>query len=227
MTHEIVSRLRDMDYQPDDVVGRLHYSSFPILSELDTAKGGQELAVAANAVGADLIILDTVCRFVRGEENSNDTWQDLYHHSLRQLKRQGRTVLRLDHTGHDIAKGSRGATAKRDDADVIWAMKVGSQNSEGACAVTLTPIKQRQRHYPSTVQLVRYGSPLQHLPVEGSLAEPELDKTAECMRALDSLNVPLTAGRDKAAAALRSKGHAFGNGTISAAIKARKQAVLE
>jgi hypothetical protein len=39
------------------------------------------------------------------------------------LKAEGITVLQLDHTGKDADKGQRGASAKRDNADVVWILE--------------------------------------------------------------------------------------------------------
>lgn len=221
--NDLVSTLRDMGYAPSDLAGRLHYCSFPNLGELDAAQGGRFLHWLANDVDADLIVLDTICRFVEGDENSNDTWQNLYRHSLAPLKADGRAVLRLDHTGRDTSKGSRGATAKNDDPDVIWLLSAGKLDDAGGRNVTLKQAKQRQPYYPQTVDIRREVGPLRHLVVDAP--EAESDKVADCVAALNELNVPSVTGRDKATTALKAGGYKFRTATIAAAVKARKEPV--
>lgn len=121
---ELAERLRRMGHPPDQLSGHpLHYFLFPDLRPLDTPEGGRRLALAATAYEPRLIILDTISRLVEGKEDSADTWRNLYNHTMVPLRRQGRTVLRLDHQGHDSSKGARGSSAKRDDVDVAWIMK--------------------------------------------------------------------------------------------------------
>jgi hypothetical protein len=97
------------------------------------------------------------------------------------LRRQGRTVLRLDHQGHDSSKGARGSSAKRDDVDVAWIMKRTGNN------VTLIGDKGRGLSHPEKITLRHHAVPTCHIPViEGG-------KHRECIEALDRLNVPLDA----------------------------------
>jgi RecA-family ATPase len=125
-----VERLRSTGHKSSGRHGHpLHYFSFPDLPTLDTAAGGRTLALAAEQYEPELIIFDTISRLVEGKEDSADTWRNLYNHTMIPLRRQDRTVLRLDHQGHDTAKGARGSSAKRDDVDVAWTMKIRATTS--------------------------------------------------------------------------------------------------
>jgi hypothetical protein len=147
---------------------------------------------------------------VEGKEDSADTWRNLYNHTMVPLRRQGRTVLRLDHQGHDSSTGARGSSAKRDDVDVAWIMKCTANE------VTLTRDKGRGLGHPEKIMLRRHAAPTRHLP---GIAE---GKQAACIDALDRLNVPLAAGRDDAAKVLRDNNYRFRNEVIGPALIARR-----
>jgi hypothetical protein len=208
---ELADRLRRMGRAPAELAGHpLLYFSFPDLDPLDTEDGGCTLALEAEKHQPELIVLDTISRLVEGKEDSADTWRNLYNHTMIPLRRQGRTVLRLDHQGHDSSKGARGSSAKRDDVDVAWIMRCKGNE------VTLVRDKGRGLAHPEKVVLYRHAAPTRHLPliVRG--------KEAACIEALDRLTVPLNSTRDDAAAVLRDNNYAFGNDVIGPALKARR-----
>jgi hypothetical protein len=139
---DITLRLTDMGFHAEQL-DRLRYASFPTLDPLDTRQGGRQLHRLTHALDADVLIIDTISRFVDGDENAADTWQNLYRHTIAPLKAVGRTVIRLDHTGRDESKDARGSSAKRDDPDAVWAFKATPADLDGKCAVTFTLRKGR------------------------------------------------------------------------------------
>lgn len=208
---ELVDRLRRMGHAPAELAGHpLFYFSFPDLPPLDSTEGGRRLALAAEQYEPQLIVFDTISRLVEGKEDSADTWRNLYNHTMVPLRRQGRTVLRLDHQGHDASKGARGSSAKRDDVDVAWIMKrTGNE-------VALIRDKGRGLGHPERILLRRHASPTCHLPViDGT-------KHGECIEALERLNVPVDSSRDESASILRANGYRFRNEVVGAALKARR-----
>jgi RecA-family ATPase len=208
---ELADRLRRMGHAPVELAGHpLHYFSFPDLPPLDTTVGGCRLAVAAEQYEPRLIILDTISRLVEGKEDSADTWRNLYNHTMVPLRRQGRTVLRLDHQGHDSSKGARGSSAKRDDVDVAWIMRRTGND------VTLIRDKGRGLSHPEKIVLRRHAAPTRHLPLGAE------GKQGECIEALDRLNVPLDSRRDDARDVLRDNGYRFRNEVIGTALNARR-----
>jgi 5S rRNA maturation endonuclease (ribonuclease M5) len=116
---DLYERLGAHGYSDRDDLSELHYALLPNLPPLDTAEGGAALLASAIARGVQLVVLDTTSRVVQGEENSADTFQDLYRHTLMPLKAAGIAVVRLDHAGKEKERGMRGSSAKRDDADVV------------------------------------------------------------------------------------------------------------
>ena len=82
-------------------MGELRYASFPPVRPLDTAGGGADLHALVKATNAELVVIDTVSRFISGPENDADTWLNLYRHTLLPLKRDRIASVRLDHRGKD------------------------------------------------------------------------------------------------------------------------------
>ncbi|GAQ52106.1 AAA family ATPase [Streptomyces acidiscabies] len=101
-------------------MGSLRYASFPPIRPLDTAGGGADVVALVKATGAQLVVIDTVSRFISGPENDADTWLNLYRHTLLPLKRDRIASIRLDHFGKDKDRGGRGSSAKTQDVDHVW-----------------------------------------------------------------------------------------------------------
>ena len=120
---DLRQRLEAFGYSKTDDYSRFHYVKAGALgADLDTYEGGQDLAMQAVEWGADLVVVDTLSRAVRGEENDADTMRDFYRFTGSPLKANGIAVLRLDHAGKDSGKGQRGTSAKNDDVDIVWSL---------------------------------------------------------------------------------------------------------
>ncbi len=115
---DVKPRLEKMGYRWEDLEEHLIYSSFGIFDDFNTTKGADDLMDHIHRHGVQVVIIDTISRVVSGKENDNDTWNELHKHLERQLKRDGVSLLRLDHTGKDADKGPRGGSAKLGDVDV-------------------------------------------------------------------------------------------------------------
>lgn len=157
---DLADRVRDLGYTAAELQPRLHYLSFPALSALDTAEGGKQVHAAARYFGADLVVIDTLSRVVEGDENEAHTYQAFYRHAVTPLKRDGVTVVRLDHLGKDASKGARGSSAKSDDVDAVWLLDtfVGDR-------LQLKRERQRSRHHPERLVVRRQADPLFHVVV--------------------------------------------------------------
>jgi hypothetical protein len=117
---DLQERLEALGYTPNDDLSHLHYFLLPSLPALDTAEGAETLAAMATELGVKAVVIDTMGRAVEGEENSNDTYRLFARHTGLTLKSLGLTVIRTDHAGKDRERGQRGASAKNDDADLVW-----------------------------------------------------------------------------------------------------------
>jgi hypothetical protein len=80
--------------------------------------------------GAKLVVLDTWHRMAgRAEENSNTEQGDPIDIALALCDDYQATVLILDHTGH-AQLHARGASAKEDDVDASWLIRLGKGDAE-------------------------------------------------------------------------------------------------
>jgi len=131
-------------------MGELKYASFPPVRPLDTAGGGADLLALVKATGAELVVIDTVSRFIGGPENDADTWLSLYRHTLLPLKRDRISSVRLDHFGKDKERGGRGSSAKTQDVDHVWELA-----AQGGGALTLKRTHTRTGIGPEFFSLVR------------------------------------------------------------------------
>ncbi|MFG1784016.1 AAA family ATPase [Rhodococcus oryzae] len=173
-------RLREMEVDPAALT-RLHYASFPAFAPLDTERGAKQVLALARHVDARLVVLETVSRFVSGNENDAQTYLDLYRLVLAPLKHEGRAVVRIDHTGKDAALGARGSSAKGGDVDVSWILTKGQTPAR----VKLTREFDRTHQHPEVLHLHRRQSPLRHGVVIGKvsladLAADELPTSTSC-----------------------------------------------
>lgn len=200
---DFVDRLRAMNFTPAELKGWLHYLTFPTMDALDTPEGGAQLHANAIKYEADLVVIDTVSRVIEGGENDNDTFKDMYRHSLSRLKRDGIACLRLDHTGKDAEKGQRGASAKNADVDVVWSLTATKTR------VRLGLAYSRQAHYPLDITMTRETVPfLRHdmdrvtemgeddEGVELEIPEPS-ERVLKLVARLDDACVPLDYGRTR------------------------------
>ena len=148
MTKQILQeRLKNMGATPDTDLTRLHYALLPPLLPMDTQEGGKQVCDLARLVQADLVIIDTFSRAVIGEENSSDTIRNYYAYTGRELKKEGRGLLRIDHAGKDAARGQRGSSGKNDDVDLVWELTRDTNN------LTLKRHKHRHTWIPERVTM--------------------------------------------------------------------------
>jgi len=215
---DIVDRLEDMGYGPDSDLSRLLYALLPTLPPLDTATGAVALTDLVDRAQKRwpshhlVVIVDTIGRAVRGEENSADTFQDFYAHTGIELKRRGITWVRLDHGGKDPTRGQRGTSAKGDDVDVVWKL---TRTESGVC------LHRDFARMPWVSERVTFGL------TEGPLAYRRLADdwpagTGECANLLDRLGVPLVACAREAQAALRTIDEGRRKQVIVAALRWRR-----
>lgn len=209
---------------------------YPDVGGLDTSKGADEfLALIADLAselgGVDLVVLDTVSRFIEGGENDADTWSQFYRLAIAPLRDQKVSVLRLDHLGKDAGKGPRGSSHKLSDVDADYRMTVPRAGSDD---LTLELGKRRRQHFTQTLNVTRRDNPLRHeLQTSAGLfvvrnadgTTTTLDPDAKALvEDLDRLGVDPALGRVKAQAAyIQAGGFLKSKATVwSAAVRARK-----
>jgi RecA-family ATPase len=194
----------------------LHYHFYPNIGYLDTVEGGLKLMQWVEKDNSDVVILDTLSRVVKGEENSNDTYRNFYNCTGALLKANGVAMLRLDHEGHQ-AGHSRGASSKADDVDLVYHLKTVDQGLE------LTMKFARIAYVRKTLTLV-LGTDLLGFSTSDHKMWPA--GTLERARELETLGCPEGMSFRKTQKWLRDNDHPVGkNEVLSAAIKYRNERV--
>lgn len=210
---------------------------FPDLAGLDTPKGSHEFLTLINDLvqrldgELDLVVLDTVSRFIDGGENDADTWSQFYRRAIQPLRERKVAVLRLDHLGKDADKGPRGSSHKLSDVDADYRL---TADSPGGDDLTLTLGKRRRQHMAETVSLRRLDGPLRHEPATNALSlgvtlasgqmVPADRKVAALVAELDRLGIDAALGRPKSQAAVTAAGGSIqaSNAVWTAALKFRR-----
>ncbi|MER8233516.1 AAA family ATPase [Streptomyces sp. NPDC094049] len=211
-------------------MGELQYASFPPVRPLDTAGGGADLVSMVKATSADLVVIDTVSRFISGPENDADTWLSLYRHTLLPLKRDRIASVRLDHRGKDSERGARGSSAKTQDVDHVWEL-----SALGGGTLALKRTHTRTGIGPDHFDLVRQarkdGDNWAHGGTRHILmtwenepsAHPAVPGTVEhIIASLDAAGLPDNTGNRVARQTLADRQIPGGNEKIAEAIRRRK-----
>lgn len=120
---DLIMRFRAYGATPE-ILQNLVYLSFPPFKPLDSNDGAKQVMTLVNQHNPDVVIIDTVSRFIQGKENDSDTWLNLYRVLHRRFKGRNIAGIRLDHFGKDAEKGGRGSSAKTQDVDHVWELKV-------------------------------------------------------------------------------------------------------
>lgn len=218
---DLRKRLGDMSADPAALEG-LVYLSFPPLAPLDTARGAAELVELVDQHRPDLLVIDTVSRFIDGPENDADTWLNVYRLALAPLKARDVAVIRLDHTGKDAERGERGSSAKNGDVDASWQLTYDKARQTR----TLTRKLTRTGNGPERLVLNVLAQPLRH--EAASPLDVSADPVSHLVRKLDELGAPWGPdegiGRDRAGQLLRDNGHdGFTKANLTAAVARRKE----
>lgn len=217
---DIRTRLQSMGYTWTDLEN-LVMLSYPVLSALDTEQGGEQLLAAAAHYQCTVIIIDTLSRAVGGEENSNDTYLQFYRHTVLKCKQAGISMIRLDHSGKDVERGMRGASAKESDVDAVWRLtRIDDIQLRLECTHHRMPIPDKE------LTLLRLPLPHLHHAIDQSGRKVAYEgKIAEVIAALDRLKVPLDAGERPCRAALKQTGVTCRSATLREAVKRRRGTV--
>lgn len=213
---DLKDRLETFGYGPDDDLTNLHYALLPTIAPLDTELGAAAVIAAVKQTGAQHLIIDTTSRAVAGEENSADTFRNLYRLVGLQLKSIGVGYTRLDHSGKELDRGQRGSSAKNDDVDVVWQLIPRDRGG-----LTLRATHRRMGWVPESIDIDRVES-------DDGVVSYTTDKkvwptgTWHIVELLDSIDAPTTWGRDRVRKLMIEHGVKARNDALSAAIKIRK-----
>jgi hypothetical protein len=145
---DLIMRIRSFGATPDQLRGTLIYLSFPPFKPLDSDDGARQVMALVGKYEPNVVILDTVSRFIKGKENDSDTWLSLYRVLHRRFKALNIACIRLDHFGKDAEKGGRGSSAKSQDIDHVWELSVTGEETKplGTATEMTTYMDLRRTH---------------------------------------------------------------------------------
>jgi len=184
---DLLERLTELGYGPEDDLTHLHYALLPSLPPLDTREGAQAILGLIDTTHAQLALIDTFGRAVEGDEDSADTVRAFYRHTGLALKARGVTYLRTDHSGKDVGKGQRGSSAKNDDVDLVWRLtRTDSKAGEG---VRLERTHSRISWVPNEIKIVRTETDAGYTYDIDTDTTPYPDGTAQNMQLLKDAGI--------------------------------------
>lgn len=216
---DLAERFESFGVRQTDNLGPLTYLSLPELPPLDTIEGGTELLGVLDAYGhrpGDLVVLDSLQRVIRGEENSADTMRMYYLCTGMHLKRTGYTSLRLDNTGKDTTRGSRGTSGKRDDVDLELVMLQADEDDPDRFEIKVN--KSRLSDIPN-IMIERFVDRAGMLRFSTS-SDPFRNSINEAQDEMDRLGLDLNTPLIEARNALQHR-H-FGERTLRVAVRERR-----
>jgi hypothetical protein len=214
---DVRERLRAMGHTPAELAD-LVYLSFPTLAELDGEAGSLQLLAAIETYACEVVIIDTVSRSVKGDENENDTWLRFYRHTGLKLKQAGVSLVRLDHSGKDEAKGQRGGSAKVGDVDAVWKMtRVSDDLFRLECEANRFPVAEKTL----TLRRIEHPDLYHRVEPDGFRAQRDAVRDA-AMRACMAAGLPANAGRDRVKEAVRGAGIKMRNDALGSFVAWRK-----
>lgn len=209
---DVLERLEAMGFQPDDLENLCYYL-LPSMPPLDTPDGGARLMQLVERDESEVVIIDTLSRVVKGEENSNDTYQAFYANTGRRLKQAGISMARLDHEGHETGR-ARGASSKADDVDILWRLQ---PTDDGVAFVRKAS---RISWVPEHVALTQRDEPLSFTTGTESWPAGTRAKADE----LDQIGAPLALSKRQAVQLLTAAGIAPGrHDVLLKALRFRQQ----
>lgn len=177
----VSERLQAMEVDTSRMDELLHYYAYP---SLDIQK--ESIAAYVNTLDEAkpaLIIFDSWLTFLTGcgmEENSNSDISDWSTHYLHPCRVREITTVILDHVPHD-AKRSRGASRKKDEVDVQWAVKKKKEfNRQTKAKLEIDLTKDREGWLPDKVAFRVGGSPFvfERTDVSSTVTEVKLSPNA-------------------------------------------------
>lgn len=195
---DLQERLIDMALPFEELEGWLLYFSYPTLPPMDTELGGLETLAMMQHYESSVLIIDTLSRVVRGEENSNDTYRNFYGYTGRLLKAHSIALSRLDHAGHDTKK-SRGASAKADDVDLVYGLERRSGRDESS-GYRLNRTHARMGGISEFIELALADDPV---AIRGTGIRSWSEQAIRKARELDSIDAPLGISQREAIRLLR------------------------
>lgn len=217
---QVRPRLELMGFTPAEL-SELRFASYPFsLNPLDDPAAERQIEELLDEHNPVLVVMDTICRAVLGEENSNDTWNNLYKYTEQVLKQHNVAWLRLDHLGHDTTKAVRGGSAKSGTVDATWTLEETTKNN-----LKLSLKSQRTPLGDNCYHLQLLDSPYLHHQIVEKKKEPA-DQVAHAVELLDTHGYPPSMTQEETGEVLRNDFKVgIGSGKLAKVCQIRKSAL--
>lgn len=177
---DVLRRFGLMEYEFNgELSKRVFYKSFPELPPLNTPEGAGRVLDFIERKRVNFVVVDTLSKFIDGNENDPGPYTELARHLLNHLRKQDITSVWFDHTGH-VERRARGSSAKKDNFDAGWRMDLKSRDAKtGISKLELTPDKNRSGALAPRIWLTRHGAPLDYIRHEFSTHSPAAGVTED------------------------------------------------
>lgn len=177
---DVLRRFGLMQYEFNgELSKRVFYRSFPDIQPLNTLEGAGRVLDFIETKRINFVVVDTLSKFIDGNENDPGPYTELARHLLNHLRKQEITSVWFDHTGH-VEKRARGSSAKKDNWDAGWRMELKSRDAKtGISKLELTPDKNRSGALAPRIWLTRHGAPLDYIRHEFSIQGPASEVTED------------------------------------------------
>ncbi|ETB34084.1 hypothetical protein N602_28950 [Mycobacterium avium subsp. hominissuis 10-5606] len=177
---DVIRRFGLMKYEFNgELSKRLFYKSFPDIRPLNTPEGAGLVIDFIEAKRINFLVVDTLSKFIDGNENDPGPYTELARHLLNHLRKHEITSVWFDHTGH-VEKRARGSSAKKDNFDAGWRMDLKSRDAKtGISRLEMTPDKNRSGALAPRVWVTRHGAPLDYIGHEFSTHSAAADVTED------------------------------------------------
>lgn len=219
---DILERAGNMGFNAEELVDNLLYLSYPSIDDFDTQNGAETLLHWVDTYNIDFVIVDTISRFIKGKENENDTWREVYKLVGQELKKRGTTFLRIDHSGKDLTKGARGGSAKEQDVDITWSLSKPKTKP-----FVLSAESSRMPLQVDVLKLVLNKNPLRFDWLDTQEDTSEDSRVWKMVETLDNAGLAKNASVDKTQEFInKNLKSSMGRGTVSKVVRIRKSSLL-
>ena len=218
---DVHDRTMDMGFDFEQLEGWLQYHPYPLLAPMDTEQGGWDTLQLMIDDDSSVLVIDTLSRVVKGEENSNDTYRNFYNHTGRLLRSHEISLARLDHAGHDPKK-SRGASAKADDVDLVYGLERRSDKDESP-GFKLTRTHSRVSGVLEFIELALIDNDQQPMSIKRTDVRTWSQGAIRKAKELESLGIPIEVSVREAQRLMKVAGTVAGKSIVlQEAIRLRK-----
>lgn len=210
-------RVEEMGFDPGfeleaESLSNLVYFSRQWFDDFDSANGGQQLLDLMEEHACEAIIIDTSMRRLKGANDSFDTLNAFYRHTLERLALAGYAVVPIEHTGRDTSKGMIGSSQKNAIADCAWKYERTSGTHKLTLDVSRHPVRE------DTIEFALHKNPLRY-----ELLESGLSNNARCAQYLASVDASLEITHKAAGDILRKAGYKIGNDFLGEVLEMRRK----